>query len=245
MNPDEGIRLAKRVAAMVPCSRGEAERYIAGGWVAVDGMVCEDPATRVGEGQQVALLPGATAVEPLPVTILLNKPAGFSAGAGAGAQDALACLAAETLASEGARGQRFLKRHLARLTLATPLSTDAGGLVVFTQDFRVARKLVEDSARVEQEFVVEVSGTMPEGGLALLNRGLTFEGKAMAPLKASWQSENRLRFAGKDIRPGQIEQLCRAVGLGVRSIKRIRIGRVPMAGLPEGQWRYLQEFERF
>ncbi|TFW27612.1 RNA pseudouridine synthase [Massilia horti] len=244
MSDDEAIRLAKRVAAQVACSRAEAERYIAGGWVSVDGKVVEDPATRVTPAQEVALLPGATAVEPPPVTILLHKPPGFQAG-GAEGQDALACVRADTLVRAGAGEQQFLKRHLARLTLATPLETNASGLVVYTQDFRVVRRLVEDSASVEQEFVVEVSGQVAEGGLALLNRGLTFQGRVMAPLKASWQSENRLRFAGKAIRPGQIEHMCRAVGLGVTSIKRIRIGRVPMASLPQGQWRYLQAFERF
>jgi 23S rRNA pseudouridine2604 synthase len=244
MTEQEGIRLAKRVAAQLGCSRGEAERYIAGGWVTVDGEVVEDPATRVTPAQQVALLPKATSEEPAPVTILLHKPVGFDAGTGAGGQDALACLAADTLVQEHG-SPRFLKRHLARLTLATPLATTASGLVVYTQDFRVARKLVDERERIEHEIVVEVSGQMAEGGLALLNSISTFNGRPVSPVKASWQSETRLRFAGKDIRPGQVEHMCRAVGLAVIDMKRIRIGRVPMAGLPAGHWRYLQGYERF
>jgi 23S rRNA pseudouridine2604 synthase len=232
---EEGVRLAKRVAAQVGCSRAEAERYIAGGWVSVDGAVVEEPATRVTEQQQVALLPGATAIEPMPVTILLHKPAGVSAEA-----------AVELLVPERLEGrERFLKRHLSRLTLATPLETNASGLVVYSQHFHLARKLVSEAERFEQEYVAEVAGQMPEGGLALLNRGLTFQGKAIAPLKASWQSEHRLRFAGKGILPGQVEHMCRAVGLEASALKRLRIGRVSMAGLPEGRWRYLGEFERF
>ena len=241
---DEGVRLAKRVAELVPCSRGEAERYIAGGWVSVDGVVQEDPATRVTPGKQVVLLPNAKAEEPAPVTILLHKPSGMNGGVGMRGANALEALGPESLvATHGA--PRFLKRHLARLTLCTPLETDASGLVVYTQDFRVARKLVDDAVRVEYEYVAEVDGGIKDGGLALLNHGLTFNRKPIAPMKVSWQSEGRLRFAAKGVVPGQIEHMCAEVGLTLTELKRLRVGRIPMAGLLEGQWRYLAEYERF
>ena len=133
---EEGIRLAKRVAETAACSRGEAERYIAGGWVSVDGIVVEDPATRVRPDQAVALLPGAEPADPAPVTILLHKPAGLMMDA------ALASLGLDTLAQAGP-GTRFLRRHLKGLTAELPLEPEASGLVVFTQDWRVARKLGE------------------------------------------------------------------------------------------------------
>ncbi|MEJ7806490.1 MAG: RNA-binding protein, partial [Telluria sp.] len=129
--------------------------------------------------------------------------------------------------------------------LCSPLDTKASGLVIYTQDFRIARKLVDEGMRVEQEFIVEVSGDIREGGLALLNHGLTFNGKEIAPMKVSWQNETRLRFALKGVKPGQILHMCRMVNLTIVSMKRIRIGRVPMASLPAGQWRYLHEYEKF
>lgn len=245
MGNAEGIRLAKRVAEQVGCSRAEAERYIANGGVSVDGVVAEDPATRVLPSQTVVLLPGASMEEAPPVTILLHKPSGMNAGVGVRGKPALECLSVETLLPGVHGAPRFLKRHLARLTLATPLETDASGLVVYTQDFRVARKLVDDGDRVEHEYVVDVDGGIQEGGLALLNNGLSFNGKPINPMKVSWQSEGRLRFAAKGVRPGQIEHMCAAVGLTVTEIKRLRVGRMSMAGLPEGQWRYLAEYERF
>jgi 23S rRNA pseudouridine2604 synthase len=234
---EEGIRLAKRVAEIVPCSRGEAERYIAGGWVTVDGAIVEDPATRVTAAQVVALLPGAQPVEPAPVTILLHKPAGVDAAG------ALALIAPETLAAGG--NTRFLRRHLARLTVVTPLEPEASGLVVLSQDWRVTRKLVEDGARVEQEYVAEVTGAIPEDGLSRLNAGMRVQGRVTVPLKASWQSEARLRLAGKDVRPGQVAAMCAEVGLTVKSLRRLRIGRVALGQLPSGRWRYLHETERF
>jgi 23S rRNA pseudouridine2604 synthase len=231
---DEGIRLAKRVAETVPCSRAEAERYIAGGWVSVDGQVIDDPATRVAPLQRVELLPGANPSEPQLVTILLHKPAGLHGKA------ALDSLQPDTLFQDG-QDQRVLKRHLSKLTPAMPLEAMASGLVVFSQDWRVLRKLGEDSDRIEQEYVAEVGGAILEGGLVRLNAG----GKPNAPIKASWQSEARLRFAGKGIVPGQIEALCAQVGLEVKALRRLRIGRIALSGLPVGQWRYLKDAERF
>ncbi len=241
---DEAIRLAKRVAAQLGCSRAEAERYIASGGISVDGNVVEDPASRVLPTQDVRVLPGASNEEAPPVTILLHKPAGFNSGVGARGEPALSCLTPESLA-QGHGQPRFLKRHLTRLTLTNPLETDASGLVIYTQDFRVARKLVEEGERVEQEFIVDVLGTIKEGGLALLNHGLSFNGKPIPPMKVSWQSEHRLRFALKGVKPGLIDHMCGQVGLEIVDLRRIRIGRVPMAGLQPGQWRYLLDYERF
>nr|WP_314541634.1 RNA pseudouridine synthase [uncultured Massilia sp.] len=232
---EEAIRLAKRVAETVPCSRGEAERYIAGGWVTVDGNVAEDPATRVLPAQEVALLPGAEPVEPLPVTILLHKPAGVDM------DGALALLSEQTLAAEGPAGQRFLRRHLLKLAPVAPLETMASGIVVFTQDWRVQRKLHEDGDRIEQEFVAETTDYVSDETLARLQAAI----RPNMPIKASRQSEARLRFAGKRIRPGQLQELCAAAGLTIKSLRRLRIGKVAVSSLPAGRWRYVKEFEHF
>jgi len=233
----EPIRLAKRLAALVPCSRREAELYIAGGWVMVDGQVMEEPQFMVSE-QEVTLHPDASLVPLEPVTILFHQPAGTTA-------DAVQQLRAETRAADDASGIRMLKQHFVRLTPCTPLEPNASGLLVFTQDWRVARKLIEDAATVEQEYVVEVAGDLPPEGLKRLNHGLTFNGRALPPIKVSWQNETRLRFALKGVQPGQIRHMCESVGLQVLGMKRIRLGRVSMAKLPPGQWRYLMPGERF
>jgi 23S rRNA pseudouridine2604 synthase len=237
----DAVRLAKRVADLVPCSRADAERYIAGGWVSVDGAVTEDPATRVMPGQAVTLLPGATADDPAPVTILLHKPAGLDLAA------ALALIAPETLVTMQGRGQpqRFLRRHLHKLAPVMPLELDASGLLVLTQDWRVARRLVDDADRVEQEYVAEVLGAIAEDGLQRLNGSVRFNGKPTTPVKVSWQSEARLRLAGKGMRAGQVAVMCAAVGLSVKSLRRLRIGKVALGPLPAGQWRYLSDVEKF
>ncbi len=254
---DDAIRLAKRVARQFACSRTMAEQYIEGGWVSVDGQVIELPGARVAPQQAVALAQDANPMELTPVTLVLNKPAGYEAGLGLaagntshtsrsqGAPQALDLLSAATHLADDPAGQRVLLRHFRALECFTPLPTEASGLVVYTQDRRVARKLREDIEVLEQECIVEVAGQIQEDGLQRLCHGLTFNDRPLPLIKVSWQNETHLRFALKGIRPGQIPSMCEAVGLSVVDIRRIRIGRVPLARLPEGQWRYLQPWERF
>jgi len=232
------VRLAKRLVELASCSRREAELYIAGGWVTVDGQVVEEPQFMVSE-QKVELHPDATLTPIAPVTILFHQPADLEAVA---VQQAIR---ADMRSPEDRSGIHMLKQHLVRLTRGLPLEPDAGGLSVYTQDWRVARKLSDDAATLEQEYVVEVAGELAPDGLKLLNHGLAFNGRALAPIKVSWQNETRLRFALKGVQPGQIAHMCDSVGLRVLSMKRIRIGRVAMSRLQPGQWRYLMPHERF
>ena len=238
----EPIRLAKRVAEMLPCSRREAEQYIEGGWVRVNGQVVEEPQFRV-LSETVELDPQARLTPIEPVTILLNKPPGYHAGEGANPAHLL--LSPATRASNDDSGIHLLKKHFTGLTSTTALETDASGLIVFTQNWHVARKLGDDADTVEHEVIVEIAGELIPHGLKRLSHGLIFNGKPLPPCKVSWQNETRLRFAIKAARLGQIAHMCERVGLEVLSMKRIRIGRVPMAQLPLGQWRYLRADERF
>jgi 23S rRNA pseudouridine2604 synthase len=230
------VRLAKRLAELVPCSRREAELYIAGGWVLVEGQVVEEPQFMVSQ-QKIELHPDAKLTPIESVTILFHQPAD--------ADFTPQMLCADTHAVDDHSGIRILKHHFAHLTQCLPLEMNASGLLVFTQDFRVSRKLNDDAATTEQEYVVEVSGELPPDGLKLLNHGLFFNGKALPPIKVSWQNETRLRFALKGVQPGQIAHACQSVGLQVLAMKRLRVGRVSMAKLQMGQWRYLLGYERF
>lgn len=243
----EPIRLAKRVAELCTCSRREAERYIAGGWVRVDGVIVEAPQFRVAADQSVEIDPAADLDQRDVVTLLLHKPPGYHADPGAPGDARLAShlLDMSRLWVEDTSGMRPLKKHFAHLTLCVPLEADAAGLVVFTQDWHVARKLSRDAAGLEHEIVVEVAGELGPGGLTQLNRDLPYRGRTPPAIKVSWQSEGRLRIALKGVQAGQIAHLCEAAGLRMLSMKRIRLGRVPLGKLPPGQWRYLGRDERF
>ncbi|MFM2275773.1 MAG: hypothetical protein RL211_1645 [Pseudomonadota bacterium] len=246
-------RLSKRVAELVPCSRREAEQYIEGGWVSVDGKVVEEPMFRVAT-QKVAVDPDASLLELLPVTLLLHKPPGYDALAAPGeanrqVKPAQQLLQVANHAADDPSGTRLLKRHFAKLTATVPLETGAGGLVVYTQDWRVARKLTEDAGVMEQEIIVEVAGEVPPESLQRINHMQSADGRPLPQVKVSLNStgekSSKLRFALKGVHLGLIAYLCERMGLEILSMKRLRIGRVSMTQLPIGQWRYLQAHERF
>ncbi|MCY7388214.1 MAG: rRNA pseudouridine synthase [Burkholderiales bacterium] len=236
----EPVRLAKRLAEIVPCSRREAELYVEGGWVTVDGQVVQEPQFRVGQ-QKIVLSPDATLAPVELVTMLYHQPPQATSEITADKPP----INIDNHAAGDFTGIRPLKRHFSRLSVALPIEPNASGLVVFTQDWRVLRKLVDDAATVEQEYIVEVAGELGPHGLKQLNHGLSFKGRSLPLAKVSWQNEARLRFAVKAVQAGQIAHMCTSVGLTVQSIKRIRFGKISMAKLPPEQWRYLPADGRF
>ena len=238
----EPVRLAKRVVELLSCSRQEAEQYIEGGWVLVDGQVVDEPQFMVA-GQDVQLDPGATLGPAEPATILLHKPPGFDSIAGNRLASQL--LTAGNRWEGDVTGIRLLRRHFLRLTAIMPLEREASGMLVFTQDPRLLRRMREDAMRLEQEFIVEIAGEIAPYGLRRLAHGLSFNGRTLPPIKVSWQNEIRLRFALKGVQDGQLKSMCADVGLEVVAMKRIRIGRIPLAKMPVGQWRHLLPEDRF
>jgi 23S rRNA pseudouridine2604 synthase len=234
----EPVRLSKRLIEQLGCSRREAELYIEGGWVTVDGIVVEQPQFKV-DGQRIELLPGAKAETLEPVTLLLNQQAGVDS------ETARAGINLSTLSEAHREGVRPLHGHFARLSCVAPLERGASGLQVFTQDWRVTRKIEADLRKLEQEYIIEVRGETTPQALERLARGATRNDRELPKAKASWQNETHLRLALKNPQPGQISELCAYLRLEVRSMRRIRLGGVPMGKLPLGQWRYLAGTERF
>jgi len=250
-NAPASERLSKRVAHLRGCSRREAEQLIEGGWVQVNGVVVDEPMVRVTD-QTVLIDANASPMALADVTLLLHKPPGLDAMApldvaNKRVKSAQQLLQAATHWAQDESGQRVLKHHFTKLSAGVPLETAASGLVVFTQDWRVLRKLTEDAALIEHEFLVEVQGAVSEEALHHLDALGVME--KLPPFKASVNSTGegitRLRFAVKGAHPGLIAYLCERVGLHIVSMKRLRIGRVTLAHLPQGQWRYLQDGERF
>ena len=260
-----GDRLAKRLAEQAKCSRSQAEQYIEGGWVRVDGQVIEAVGARVLAHQKIELDANASLEALEEITILMHKPVGFDSGEGGNPALLLLDPAKQSidpnLAGGAAASTRFLQRHFTNLTPTTPLPFEASGLIVFTQDFRIARKLNDDADRVEQECLVQVAAIPTPSNRGRLHdddlyqaidrlcHGLSFNGIPLPPIKVSiaQQTDDQtwLRFAFKGIRPGQIPQMVERVGLRLMAIKRIRIGRIPMGDLAVGEWRYLPVYKRF
>jgi len=265
--PDTGERLSKKVMQLKECSRKEAEQYIEGGWVQVNGVVIEEPQHRV-DRETITLDPNASLMELTPVTLLLNKPAGHTDGleelpparAGAPARpgapgrkappaNARALLTPANHWAGDPTDTRVLKRHFNHLEADVELENGATGLVVFTQDWRTTRKLTEDMSTMEHEFLVEVKGEVEPNALKPIAYALKDERLDLPQVKVSVNSttpeSSRLRFAIKGSHPGLIAFLCEKAGLQILAMKRIRLGRVALSDLPVGQWRYVAGWEKF
>ena len=202
--------------------------------------------SRVQPTQHIALAPGASAAQDARVTILLHKPIGYVSGqAEDGYEPAVVLVTAENrFAGDDARVP-FTRAMLRGLAPAGRLDIDSTGLLVLTQDGRIARKLIGEDSDVEKEYLVRVEGELSPEGMAKLHFGLELDGKPLKPARVSWQNEHQLRFALREGRKRQIRRMCELVGLKVTGLKRIRIGRIPLGRLPEGQWRLLGPNEKF
>lgn len=249
-NPDFP-RLSKRMAELGLCSRREADEWITNGWVKVDGVVVDTLGTRIKPDAEIVISGYAKEYQSESVTILLHKPVGYVSGqAEDGYQPAIVLVHPDKQWLEDPdllqkHPKQFQRRFLQGLAPAGRLDIDSTGLLVLTQDGRIARHLIGEDSSVEKEYLVRVEGELSVRNLALLNHGLELDGVLLKPAKVSWQNEDQLRFVLREGRKRQIRRMCELVGLTVTGLKRVRIGSVNLGKLPEGQWRYLREGERF
>jgi len=252
--PAATVRLNKRMAELGLCSRREADDWIARGWVRVNGApaVMGQP---VAVDARIEVDRQAEQQQRLQVTILINKPVGYVSGqAEDGHEPAVALVQPQNRWRECNSRMRWGHEQLRGLAPAGRLDIDSIGLLVLTQDGRVARQLIGEDSEIEKEYLVRVSygpetvnvqALFPPEKLALLNHGLSLDGQALRPAQVSWQNPEQLRFVLKEGKKRQIRRMCEQVGLFVTGLKRVRIGRVNLGHLPVGQWRYLAPHEHF
>ena len=246
------MRLSKRMSELGLASRREADEWIAKGWVRVDGRVVAELGSRVLPEQRITVDAKATNQQAQRVTVLLNKPVGYVSGqAEDGYEPALVLITPANQWRGDTSGVHFQREHLRSLVPAGRLDIDSVGLLVLTQDGRVAKQLIGETSEVEKEYLVRVepagagAEALSEQGLALLRHGLELDGEALRPAQVEWVNDDQLRFVLTQGKKRQIRRMCEAVGLKVLGLKRVRIGRVMLGDLPPGQWRYLRAGESF
>ena len=255
------MRLNKRMAELGICSRREADDWIARGWVRVNGQ----PAAI---GQPVALNARididrqAEQQQRQQVTILINKPVGYVSGqAEDGHEPAVVLVQPQNRWRECNSHMRWGHEQLRGLAPAGRLDIDSIGLLVLTQDGRIARQLIGEDSEIEKEYLVRVTyqsdqsnrgaesvnvqAAFPLEKLKLLCHGLSLDGQPLRPAQVSWQNPEQLRFVLREGKKRQIRRMCEQVGLLVTGLKRVRIGQVNLGHLPVGQWRYLAPHEQF
>ena len=248
------MRLNKRMAELGICSRREADDWIARGWVRVNGQ----PAAigqPVAPNARIDIDRQAEQQQRQQVTILINKPVGYVSGqAEDGHEPAVVLVQPQNRWRDCNSRMRWGHEQLRGLAPAGRLDIDSIGLLVLTQDGRIARQLIGEDSDVEKEYLVRVSygaesinvqAAFPPAKLKLLCHGLSLDGQPLRPAQVSWQNPEQLRFVLREGKKRQIRRMCEQVGLFVTGLKRVRIGQVNLGHLPVGQWRYLAPHEQF
>ena len=244
------MRLSKRMSELGIASRREADEWIAQGWVRVDDQVVKELGSRVVPGQRVTVDAKAKYQQAQRVTVLINKPVGYVSGqAEDGYEPALVLVTPQNQWHDDHSGTRFLREHLRSLVPAGRLDIDSVGLLVLTQDGRVAKQLIGEDSEIEKEYLVRVATAggmkLADSSLALLRHGLELDAEALLPAQVEWVNADQLRFVLRHGKKRQIRRMCEAVGFQVLGLKRVRIGSVMLGDLPAGQWRYLRMDEGF
>jgi len=243
----EKIRVSKLLADQGLCSRREADRYIEQGLVLVDGQVVTELGTRAYPTQKVELATGAKLAQSQRITVILNKPIGFVSHDDDDRRypAAVSLLSPDRHWQPKASDSAKTRLNTRGLAPAGRLDIDSTGLLVLTQDGRIARQLIGEDSGIEKEYLVRVEGSLSAQDLKRLNHGLSLDGAALKPAKVSWQNEQQLRFVLREGKKRQIRRMCELVGLKVTGLKRIRIGQITLGQLPLGQWRMLGPWEKF
>ncbi|WP_080430203.1 pseudouridine synthase [Burkholderia ubonensis] len=249
------MRLSKRMSELGLCSRREADEWIEKGWVLVDGERIDTLGTKVRADQRIEIDERASAAQAAQVTILLHKPVGYVSGqAEDGYEPATVLITRENHWSGDRSALRFSPQHLHSLAPAGRLDIDSTGLLVLTQNGRIAKQLIGEQSDIDKEYLVrvrfgerliDIDQHFPAESLAKLRHGLELDGVALKPAMVSWQNGEQLRFVLREGKKRQIRRMCELVGLEVVGLKRVRMGRVMLGALPQGQWRYLSADETF
>jgi 23S rRNA pseudouridine2604 synthase len=239
---DQLVRLSKLMAQRGICSRREADAFIEQGLVLVNGVVVNQLGIKVPAAVEIRLAPQARKQQSNLITIVLNKPIGYvSAQPESGYTPAFELI---TPANQfGTSRQRLRPQHLKGLAVAGRLDIDSQGLLLFTQDGRLAKKVIGENSSIEKEYIVRVAGSLTDENLQLLQHGLELDGKPLLPAQVEWINRDQLRFVLKEGRKRQIRRMCQLVGLEAIGLKRVRIGNLRLGNLPEGKWRFLEPGE--
>lgn len=245
VDPNEPIRLSKLMAEKGICSRREADDYISRGLVLVNGEKIDQLGTKVNRNVSVTLASDALKQQKKLATIVLNKPIGWvSAQPEPPYLPAIKLITAENqYHGESRRNTKLHPDHFDGLAVAGRLDIDSQGLLLFTQDGRVAKSIIGEDSGIEKEYIVRVLGNLPSDQLKLLNHGLSLDEKKLKPAKVEWINKDQLRFILREGKKRQIRRMCELVGLKVIGLKRVRIGNIKLGKLPEGMWRFIEDDE--
>jgi 23S rRNA pseudouridine2604 synthase len=241
-NSPELVRLSKLMSERGLCSRREADDFISQGLVFVNGERIQELGFKTTRDVKIELAGKAKLQQSRLVTVILNKPIGYvSAQPEPGYQPSIQLLTKDNYFGRGEPEK--IPQKMQTLAVIGRLDIDSQGLLIFTEDGRLAKKVIGEDSKIEKEYLVRVTGSLTREQLQSLNYGLELDGQKLKPAKVEWLNQDQLRFVLTEGKKRQVRRMCELVGLKVLGLKRVRVGRLMLGNLPEGQWRFLESHE--
>ncbi len=234
-------RINKYLADRGLCSRREAEELINKGWVKVNGEVLKDLAYRVSPTDKVEVDEKVQKHLKKKLTIIINKPLGYVSAQAEGEYKPAIRLATPKNFYGGKTAPRIQYQGFAP---AGRLDIDSTGLLVLTQNGKLAKQIIAPDSEVEKEYIVFTKGEITPQKIKKLEFGISLDGKKLKKAIVTQEGNNKLRFILREGKKRQIRRMCETVDLQVTSLKRIRIGQLKLGNLPVGQWRLMKHNER-
>jgi 23S rRNA pseudouridine2605 synthase len=223
------MRLAKYLSSRGAASRRAAERLIQAGRVSVDGAIVTDPARSVSGAEEVAVDGSPVPPEQRPVVYAVNKPAGVISTA----RD-----------PQGRPAVVELVDSPARLYPVGRLDIDTTGLILLTNDGRLAHRLTHPRFEVPKTYRATVGQTpVRAAALRALRRGVELEDGKTAPAGVRLLAPDTLELTVHEGRKRQVKRMCAAVGHPVQRLERVAIGSLLLGDLEPGAYRRLTQAE--
>lgn len=237
---DKKIRLSKVMSQRGLSSRREADKLIEQGLVEVEGDVIKELGTKVFPDVKIKILNQGQKELLKKITLALNKPRDFvSSQPEKNYRSALELIRKENYYGDSYKP--FIQKGLAPLGR---LDIDSTGLIIYSQNGVLAKKVIGENSKIEKEYEVNVTGnSLNQKSMSLLEFGLTLDNVKLKRAKVIKHSPTFFSITLTQGRKRQIRRMCELVGLKVTRIKRVRVGKLKLLDLPEGMWTFVSESE--
>lgn len=229
------MRLQKFLARAGVASRRHSEELITSGRVRINGQVVTELGSKVDPAADKVELDGnEVSLGGKPVTIMLNKPAGYVTTMDD--PEGRPCVA-----------QLVPTDEYPGLFPVGRLDCDTTGLLLFTNDGQLGYRLAHPKHHVDKTYIAHVKGLAGKKQIAKLRRGVQIRGGFTSPAQVKEVGKTErgsiLRITIHEGMNRQVRRMCAAVGLPVLELERVSMGSLRLTDVAQGSWRLLSDGE--
>jgi len=227
------MRLNKFIASCGVCSRRKADVLISDGQIAINDAIVTELGTIVDPDKDVVLCQGIViSISDTYEYYILNKPID------------VVCTCEDT---HGRKTVLDIVKSNNRLFPVGRLDANSSGLIILTNDGKVTNHITHPSFEIDKEYIALIKGSLTDADLEKLRSGVYIDGKLTYPAEVERIKQQRhtttLKIIIHEGRNRQIRNMIKNVGSHVYELERVRLGKLSLKGLNEGEYRPLTKEE--